>query len=74
MKSIVSYIAVMIVGSVLVYVSRALPRHNEGEWKWNIWTSEFTQGQPGYLRAILTILGSALMIIGLVGLIIKIVS
>ena len=74
MKSIAFYVFLVIVGGVMVYVSRALSRHDESELKWDLWTREFIQGPPGYQRAILTLLGYVLIIVGVIGSIITIVS
>ena len=73
-KSIAFFVTLSIVGVVLVYVSRALPRHDDEEWKWDFWTREFVYGPPGYQRAIVLLLGSVLMFIGVIGTIIAIVS
>ena len=64
----------MIVGSVLVFVSRGLSKHVDEEWKWDIWTREFIQGPPGYQRAVLMLLGTVLIIAGAIGSIIFLVS
>ena len=73
-KSIAGFVALLIVGLVLVYISRTLSKHGEDEWKWDIWRCEFVSSPPGYQRGIVLLLGSVLIFVGVVGIIIAIFS
>ena len=73
-KSVAFFVTLSIVGVVLVYVGRALPRHDDEEWKWDFWTHEFVSGPPGYQRASVIVLGSVLIFAGVIGIIITFVS
>ena len=66
------FVTLSIVGVVLVYIGRTLSKHDEEEWKWDFWTREFINGPPGYYKAIVTLLGSVLILTGVVGTIIAI--
>jgi hypothetical protein len=73
LKSIAGFVSLCIVGIVLVYISRALLKHGE-EWKLDIWWRKFVSGPSGYQRAIVILLGSVLIYVGVVGIVITIIS
>lgn len=74
LSSAAFFVTLSIVGVVLVYVSRTLNKHDEEEWKWDFWAREFVNGPPGYQRAVASLLGYVLTIVGVIGIMISIVS
>ncbi len=68
------FVTLSIVGVVLVYIGRTLSKHDDEEWKWDFWRREFINGPPGYYRAIVSLIGSVLILTGVVGTVVTIVS